>query len=127
MPIVAMVKSRHDPVHTEEETMGKYLFAYHGGAAPDTESPDEVQRIMGLWNAWYGELGDAIVDGGAPIMVARTVQADGSVTDGGGANPLTGYTIVTAESLDAAAAMASGCPIRESGGSIEVAELIDMG
>lgn len=107
--------------------MAKYLFAYHGGAAPDSESPEEVQRIMGLWNDWYAELGSAIVDGGAPIMLAKTVNADGSVSDGGGANPLTGYTIVSADSLDAAAALASGCPIRQSGGSIEVAELIDMG
>ena len=48
------------------------------------------------------------------------------MTEGGGSNPLTGYTIVTADDLDAAVAMAKGCPILSSGGSVEVAETIEM-
>lgn len=105
--------------------MAKYLLGYHGGAGM-AESEEEQARIMAAWGAWYEKLGAAIVDGGAPVGAAKTVVADGSVSDGGGVNALTGYTVITADSFDEAVAHASGCPIRESGGSIEVAELIEM-
>jgi hypothetical protein len=71
-------------------------------------------------------MGEAVVDGGNPVGVTRTVESDGSVTDGGGANPLTGYSLITAADLDAAVAHASGCPGLAAGGSVEVAEAIDM-
>ena len=103
--------------------MAKYIFAYHGGAMAETE--EEQARVMAAWEAWYGELGASVVDGGAPTMPTRTVGADGSIGDGG-PNPLTGYTVVTADSMDDALAKAAGCPIRDSGGSVEVGELIDM-
>lgn len=102
--------------------MAKYLLAYHGGGMAETE--EEVAAVMAKWEAWYGELGAAIVDGGAPTMPGPTVAADGSVGDT--ANPVTGYTIITADSMDDAVAKAAGCPIRESGGSIEVGECIEM-
>ncbi len=102
--------------------MARYLFAYHGGAMAETE--EEQARVMGQWEAWYGELGASIADGGAPAIPMQTVAADGSVV--GSENGVTGYTVVTADSLDGALNKAKGCPIRESGGSIEVAELIEM-
>ena len=105
--------------------MAKYLFAYHGGATPDTTTQEERDAIMAQWAAWYDELGEAIVDGGAPTAVSKTVAPDGSVSDTGDTY-VTGYTIITADALDDALAAAKGCPVRESNGSIEVAELIDM-
>jgi hypothetical protein len=48
------------------------------------------------------------------------------VSDGGGANPVTGYSILMADNLDSAVAMAKGCPIVTSGGSIEVSEILAM-
>ena len=50
----------------------------------------------------------------------------GKVTDGGGTNPLSGYSIITASDIDAALTLAKGCPVLDSGGSVEVAETIDM-
>jgi len=103
----------------------KYVFGYHGGGGmPEGEA--DVAAEMAKWEAWFGSLGAAVVDGGAPFSMARTVAADGSVSDGGGTNPLTGYSIVEADSLDAAVEMARGCPVLSSGGSVEVAESIDM-
>ena len=102
--------------------MAKYLLAYHGGAMAETE--EEVAAVMAKWEAWYGELGAAIADGGAPTMPTQTIAADGSVA--ASANPVTGYTVITAGSMDDALAKAAGCPIRESGGSIEVGECIEM-
>jgi hypothetical protein len=94
--------------------MSKYAFAYHGGPGM-ASTEEEMAEIMA-----------AIVDGGAPVGQASTVASDGSVTDGGGANPITGYSIISADSLEAAVALAKGCPGLAGGGSVEVAELIDM-
>jgi hypothetical protein len=39
---------------------------------------------------------------------------------------VTGYSIIQAGSLDAAVELAKGCPILESGGSIEVCETFNI-
>ena len=105
--------------------MSKFVFAYHGGSGmPETQA--EQAAIMEAWGQWCGALGDAVVDGGAPTGAARTVGPDGAATDGGGANPLTGYTVIEAADLDAATEIARGCPVLAGGGSVEVAQTIDM-
>ena len=67
-----------------------------------------------------------MLDGGNPVAMTKTVASDGSVSDGGGTNPLSGYSLLEADSLDAAVEMAKGCPILTSGGSVEVCQAIDM-
>lgn len=105
--------------------MPKYVLAYHGGGTmPETE--EEQQQELASWYAWFGQLGDAIIDGGNPIAGAVTVGPDGSVNEGGGANPLSGYSLISADDLDAAVKMAQGCPVLANGGSVEVAEAIAM-
>jgi hypothetical protein len=103
--------------------MPKYLLAYHGGATNDTE--EEQARSMAAWGEWMGGLGAALVDGGNPVGQSVTVASDGS-SPGGGSNPVTGYSVITADSVDAAAALAAGCPILASGGSVEVGEIVDV-
>ena len=104
--------------------MAQYIFAYHGGGKPET--PEEGEKVMAQWMAWYGAMGDAVVDGGAPVGMSKTVSKSG-VADDGGSNPLSGYTIVYADSIEAACEMAKGCPMVQDGtGSVEVAERIEM-
>lgn len=108
--------------------MAKYVFAYHGGGGADmvaSVSQEEMAAEMAKWEAWYGELGDAVLDGGNPIGQTKVVTADGVL--GPNDSPLTDYTIVEAGDLDAAVAAAKGCPILAHGGSVEVAEAIEMG
>jgi len=103
--------------------MPKYVLAYHGGGmAP----PDQQEAVMNAWIAWFGSLGEAVVDGGNPTGASSTVASDGSVSAGGGANPISGYSLITAADLHAATVLAKGCPILAAGGSVEVAEAIDM-
>jgi hypothetical protein len=105
--------------------MTKYVLAYHGSAEmPDSEG--EMAAIMERWGAWFAGLGEHLVDGGNPIARAMTVNTDGRVSDGGGANPLSGYSIISADSMDAACDMAKGCPVLQNDGTVEVAEAIDM-
>jgi hypothetical protein len=100
--------------------MPNYILGYHGGGMPD--SPEEGEKVMKAWTSWFEKIGPNVVDGGNPVGATKTIAANGSVSDGGGANPLTGYSVLKADSLDAAVALAKGCPILMSGGSIEVAE-----
>lgn len=103
--------------------MNKYMLAYHGGGMPDT--PEEGAKVMKAWNDWYGSLGDKLADGGAPLGRSMTVSSN-SVEEGGGANPLSGYTLVNADSHEAACEIAKGCPILVDGGTVEVCEILDM-
>ena len=104
--------------------MPKFIFAYHGGGMPET--PEEGEKAMAAWGAWYGAMGNAVVDGGAPVGQSSTVSA-GGVADNGGANPLSGYTVVEAADHAAANEMAKGCPIVQDGtGSVEVAPIMEM-
>jgi hypothetical protein len=80
---------------------------------------------MDAWMSWFGQLGEAIVDGGNPFGDSKTVSSDGSSKDGG-QSALSGYTIVDADSLSAAADLAKGCPVLASGGSVEVYETLDV-
>jgi hypothetical protein len=50
------------------------------------------------------------------------VASDGSVSTGGGVGHATGYSILEAEGMDAALAIARRCPVLQGGASIEVAE-----
>jgi hypothetical protein len=102
--------------------MTNYVLLYKGGGMPETE--EEQQRVMAAWGAWYGQLGQALVDGGNPFGPSKTIAADGTVSDGG-ASGLTGYTILQADSLDAAAKMGQSCPIIPGGGSVEVYETFE--
>ena len=104
--------------------MTKYLLSYHGGGMPESE--EEGAKVMAAWGTWMEQVGSAMVDMGAPTGQSATIAADGSSTAGGGANPVTGYSLITADNLDAAIELAKGCPILLSGGSIEVGETIEM-
>jgi len=104
--------------------MPKFLMVFHGGKAPS--SPEEGEKVMAEWMAWYGGMGDAIVDPGNPVGQSHTVSQSGAVADGG-PNPVSGYSIINAADIEAAKAMAAGCPmVKDGSGNVEVAEAIDM-
>lgn len=104
--------------------MAKYLFVYHGGKHPTDKA--QAKKAMDAWGAWFGSLGAAIIDGGNPVGPSSTVQANGTITNNGGANPASGYSLIEASSLADAQRMARGCPILAAGGSVEVALALDM-
>lgn len=104
--------------------MAKFLFVYHGGSKPENDA--DIAAVMDAWGQWFGSMGAAVVDGGNPVGISSTVNSDGSVSDNGGANPASGYSLIEASDIDDATSKAKGCPILESGGSVEVAEAFDM-
>ena len=78
------------------------------------------------WEEWFAALGDAVVDWGSPFGPSATVSPGGAVA-GSGTSALTGYSIITADDLDAATAAAKGCPVLQAGGSVEVYEATPIG
>ena len=103
--------------------MATYVLAYTGGGMPETE--EEQAAVMAAWGAWMQGIGDDLLNGGNPFGPSATIASDGSVTDGG-ASRLTGYSIVKADGLGAATALAKDCPILSSGGSVEVYETFEV-
>ena len=102
--------------------MANYLLVYHGGNPPATA--EEGQAVMQDWMTWMGGLGSAMVDGGNPIGRAWTLSKGGT-EEGGGSNPATGYSVIAADSMQAALELAQGCPHLKAGGTIEICETVD--
>ena len=81
---------------------------------------------MDAWGAWFGALGASVLDAGNPVGKSSTVKSDGKLKAGGGANPISGYSLIEAASLEDAHKKAKGCPLLKSGGTIEIAQAMDM-
>ena len=103
--------------------MPQFVLVYVGGKHPS--SPEEGQKHFARYMEWLSSLGDAAVSPANPLQNTNTVNPDGSVSPGGNSG-ISGYTIVEAESMDAALAMAQSCPFLEIDGSLEVSELMQM-
>jgi hypothetical protein len=103
--------------------MPNFVLAYRGGSVPETEA--DQQATMEAWMGWFGSLGDAVVDGGAPFGGSMSRTGDGAPADGAD-SALTGYSILTAGSLAEATEMAGGCPVLGVGGSVDVYESMPM-
>jgi hypothetical protein len=103
--------------------VAKYLLIYHGGNQPQGE--EEGRAVMAAWMAWFEGLGAAVADGGNPAGAAKAVSPDGSVADHD-PDSVTGYSILEADSLDAAVAMAQGCPHLAAGGTVTVHETFEV-
>lgn len=102
--------------------MSEYIIAYLGGKKPDT--PEQGAAHRAKFMAWLGGLGDAVVNPGTPLGTSVVISSEG-VTEDAGPNRLTGFSIVKADSLDAAVAIAKECPFLDMG-TLEVAEVKQM-
>ena len=76
--------------------MPRYLLAYHGGHVD--ESQEGRERVMKEFGEWFAELGPRLIDPGNPIARAVTVDG-GTVSDRGGSNPVSGYTVIDADDM----------------------------
>ncbi len=104
--------------------MPKFIFAYHGGKKPESE--DDAAKTMAAWTDWFEGLGPAVVDMGAPVGQSWTADSKG-VAETGGANPISGYSLIQAPDMVTAVKYAKDCPMVKNGsGSVEVAEVLPL-
>lgn len=102
--------------------MANYLLAYTGGGMAQTDT--EREAAMAAWGAWFGELGSAVVEMGAPVGASSSVTGSGA--DGAAASGLSGYSVISADSLQAATALVGKCPVLANGGKVDVYETIPV-
>lgn len=96
--------------------MSKFVFSYRvpAGYAPGAETASE-------WQAWLGGMGSSLVDFGHAVTDYASL---GEV--GGSESRFVGYSVVDAESLEAAVVIAKGCPALKAGGGIEVGPVMEV-
>ena len=104
--------------------MAKFVLAYSGGG-PMPETEEEIAATMEAWGAWFGSMGEAVIDGGNPFGASSSIAPDGTVS-AGGTTRLNGFSVISADSLDAAQDMAKGCPVLANDGTVDVYEAMDM-
>jgi hypothetical protein len=103
--------------------MSDYVLIYQGGSMPET--PEAQKQVMDAWTAWFTALGSAVKDPGNPFTgQSKAIASDGAVSEGG--LSASGYTIVTANSLDEAATLAKDCPVLQGGAMITVHETFEV-
>jgi hypothetical protein len=95
--------------------MAKYVFSFRvpSDYVPNAGTPAE-------WGAWFGEVGSALVDVGNAVTDYASL---GEV--GGSASRFVGYSVVSAEDLDSALALAKDCPALRVGGGVEVGPVME--
>ena len=93
--------------------MANFLLLYTGGSPPASQA--EGEKVMAAWMAYFGRMGDRIIDGGAP-------RGDRQSVAGAPESGATGYSIIKADSLADAVASTEGHPHLASGGKVEVIE-----
>jgi hypothetical protein len=102
--------------------MTKYLLLYRAPVSAAEQmanaDPEAAQAGMAAWMAWSQRAGSAIVDLGSPLQAIYT--------DGEG-DPVGGYSIMEADSLERLQGLLDGHPHTGSGGTIEIHEFLPMG
>ena len=89
--------------------MPTFLFSYR--VPRDYQPGAETGRS---WQAWFESLGSSRIDTGHAVVATQTLGNLDAQTR------LGGYSMVTAEDIDAAAALARGCPALQLGGGVEI-------
>jgi hypothetical protein len=105
--------------------VGEFTFLYRGRER--NGSPEQLQRTMEKWVAWFKELstkghikdlGHPLQDAGKVVRGKQKMVNDGPYAEA--KDLIAGYTLIEAKDLEHALELAKGCPILEVGGSVEV-------
>ena len=100
--------------------MTKYVFIYHAPMTPADAAPpsqEQMDAVMGEWNAWAGKVGDGMVDFGTPLAGGTRVTTEGTAPS---TREVAGYSIIEADSMDAALELARRPPHQSMPGGCEI-------
>ena len=103
--------------------MKQFVLVYLGGNQPSSE--EEAKNHYSKYFEWLSSLGDTVVIPTIPLKDTSTVSPDGTIREGG-SSAMSGFSIIKADSMEAALSIAQGCPFLEIGGSLEVSEMMQM-
>jgi hypothetical protein len=104
--------------------MAQYMIVYKGDATDMSEmTQDEMQAVMAKWAEWMQGVGSALADVGTPFGPSSSIVDDRSA---GTAVSLTGYSIVEADNMDGARALADSHPFLSEGKGDFAIDLYEM-
>ncbi len=96
--------------------MATFVLSYRVPQAYTQGQPEAVA----VWTGWFERLGARGVDPGHGVVES------GSLGNIGPGTRLGGYSVVIADDLEAAVAVASGCPSLTLGGGVEVGLIAEL-
>jgi hypothetical protein len=111
--------------------MSEFTFLFRGRER--SGSPDEMQRTMQNWLAWFKDLGakghikypgHPLQDAGKVVKGKRKVINDGPFVET--KDIVNGFAVIEARDLAQAAELAKGCPILDVDGSVEIRPIAAM-
>lgn len=90
--------------------MPMFVMTYHNkpGYTP-------TPQTRAAWYAWFDGMGDQLADMGKPVIAQATLGNCGPDS-----TELGGYSLIEADDLEAATAIAKGCPHLEHSGGVAV-------
>jgi hypothetical protein len=103
--------------------MPQYIISYLGGDQPS--SPEEGKQHFTKYKEWLSSLGNSAISPANPLKNTSIVNSDGTVTSGS-STTMSGFTIIEADSMESALAIAKACPFLDINGSLEVSELMQI-
>src|SRR5262245_25788790 len=112
------VHSRVETQPLEEEAMSEFTYLFRGRQV--TTSPEQRQRQMDKWLAWFKDLGEKghlkepghpLEAGGGVVQGERKLVTDGPFAEA--KDVVGGYIVVEARDLPQAIEISKDCPILE--------------
>ncbi len=97
--------------------MKKFILFYKGPATPPGASHEK-------WPAWFGKLGDKLVDRGSPMQNGGVLCGDGSTA--GSATNFNGYSIIQAKNIDEALNLTKDHPFLNLGSNEYTIEIFEL-
>ena len=105
--------------------MGAFTYLYRGSEIP--ESQQEARLQLEKWSAWFKDLGargclkdpgHPLADSGKFVLAKGKIVRDGTFAEAN--DVIAGFTVIVAKDIAHAIELSKGCPILESGGSVEI-------
>lgn len=114
-----------------KKTSNEYLLLFRGGANPEDMTPEQMRTTMGNWMSWMKGLrkrkqltgGNPLQDGGKLLSGPKGKKV---ATFKDTANTVGGYMLIKASSLAEATKISKGCPIFNTGGTVELRAIQQM-
>ncbi len=107
--------------------MAEFVMLYHRPYLLTRVSPEAAQQDLLKWRAWMKEMtdkgqlksyGQPLEDGGKVVAGRKKTITDGPFAET--KDIIGGFSIIVAKDLDEAVKIASGCPMLEREGRVEV-------
>jgi hypothetical protein len=96
--------------------MPTFLLSYRMPADFTPGRPDAIAN----WTAFFKGMGDHVVDAGKPVSETADLGHLGADTRPGG------YSLISADDLEAAVTLAKGCPALAAGAGVQVSQLAEV-